>query len=131
MTIKTKRILGLKLGQIQVHIIMTCALRSAILLVVCSLHEEQEEHLVACCQHKLSMIWFPYSRFPFYLPQATGFVLFPYLVLTCTPQLPFRKMVHSLLLSYCFQMWSTGKITTILYLKLYHASTYFGESFNS
>ena len=32
LTIKTKRILGLKLGQIQVHIIMTCALRSAIKL---------------------------------------------------------------------------------------------------
>ena len=30
LTIKTKRILGLKLGQIQVHIIMTYALRSAI-----------------------------------------------------------------------------------------------------
>ena len=30
LTIKTKRILGLKLGQLQIHIIMTCALRSAI-----------------------------------------------------------------------------------------------------
>ena len=30
LTIKTKRILGLKLGQIQVHIIMKCAWRSAI-----------------------------------------------------------------------------------------------------
>ena len=31
MTIKTKRILGLKLGQIQVHITMTCVWRSTIL----------------------------------------------------------------------------------------------------
>ena len=30
LTIKTKRILGLKLGQIQVHIIMTCAWQSTI-----------------------------------------------------------------------------------------------------
>ena len=30
LTVKTKRILGLKLGQIQVHIIMTCALHSVI-----------------------------------------------------------------------------------------------------
>ena len=30
LTIKTKRILGLKLSQIQVHMIMTCALQNAI-----------------------------------------------------------------------------------------------------
>ena len=56
LTIKTKRILGLKLGQIQIHIIMTCAWRSAFQIkilknIICCSSSSMKR--MKCLDHKI------------------------------------------------------------------------------